>query len=118
MKMILFPLLLVPALVLGASVISSFDAPDTGITSLDWDGTNLWAVDGTTQYVYQLDPSNGDVLSSFLIVDQIAGQNPVPGGLAINGGTLFTAMYAGTAYGEIYKYDSGGSFQGAFDMYC
>lgn len=118
MKIVLFPLLLVPALVLGASVISSFDAPDTGITSLDWDGSNLWAVDGTTQYVYKLDPANGDVLSSFLIVDQIGDQDPVPGGMTINGGTIFTAMHAGTSYGEVYKYDTGGSFQGAFNMYC
>jgi len=118
MKMILFSLLLVPALALGASVISSFDAPDTGITSLDWDGSNLWAVDGTTQYVYKLDPANGDVLSSFLITDQVVGQDPVPGGMAIVGGTIYTAMYAGTSYGMVYKYDTGGSYQGAFDMYC
>lgn len=111
-------LLLLPALVLGATVVSSFDAPDTGITGLAWDGTSLWAVDGTTQYVYQLNPANGDVISSFLITDQTPSYNPVPGGLVYHGSTLYVAMHYAGSYGNIYRYDASGMLIGTFDVYC
>ena len=118
MKYTALGILLLPALALGASVVSSFDAPDTGISGLAWDGTSLWAVDGTTQYVYQLDPSDGTVLSSFYITDQTPTYNPVPGGLVWQGSTLYVCMYYSTNYGVVYRYDSSGTLLGEFDVYC
>ncbi|OPL19256.1 MAG: hypothetical protein AVO35_11805 [Candidatus Aegiribacteria sp. MLS_C] len=115
----LAPLILfIPALATGASVVNSFDAPDTGISALAWDGTGLWAVDGTTQYVYQLDPSDGTVLSSFYIVDNTTAYDPVPGGATFLNGTLYVAMHYSTNYGKVYKYDTGGGYLGEFDVYC
>lgn len=118
MKRIVSAILIFPALAFSATVVNSFDAPDTGISGLTWDGTDLWAVDGTTQYVYQLDPSNGDVLSSFYITDQTSTYNPVPGGLAYLGSSLFVVMYDGTSYAHAYEYDTSGTFLDNFDIYC
>ena len=118
MKLIYLLMLAVPAVAFGASVINSFDAPDTGISALAWDGSSLWAVDGTTQNVYQLDPSDGTVQSSFYIMDQTPSYNPVPGGATYLGSTLYVSMYYSTNYGKVYRYDSGGSYLGMFDVYC
>ena len=118
MKRIVSVVLIFPALAFSATVVNSFDAPDTGISGLAWDGTNLWAVDGLTQYVYELDASNGDVLSSFYITDQTSTYNPVPGGFAYLEGTLCVIMYDGTSYGHAYLYDTSGAFLGHFDVYC
>jgi hypothetical protein len=111
-------LLFLPAVLFAASVVETFDAPDTGITGLAYDGGSLWAVDGTTQYVYEINPSSGSVISSFYVTDQTATYNPVPGGLACSGGTIYLAMHSGTQYGEMYKYDTTGVFQGQFDIFC
>jgi len=118
MKLIAFAVLLIPSLAFSATVVNSFDAPDTGITGLAWDGTNLWAVDGTTQYVYQLDPSDGGVISSFYITDQTPSYNPVPGGLVYLGSSLYVAMHYSTSYGYMYQYNSAGTLLDDFDIYC
>ena len=118
MKQIVTLILILPAIALGATVINSFDAPDTGISGLAWDGTHLWAVDGTTQYAYELDPADGTVLSSFYITDQTPTYNPVPGGLVSLNDLLYVTMYDGTSYGKVYKYDSAGNYGGLFDVYC
>lgn len=109
--------LLVPALLV-AGVVQTFDAPDTGITGLAWGDGVLWAVDGTTQYVYGIDPSNGSVLSSFLIVDQTPSLDPIPGGLAYLNGTIYVAMHYSNQYGQMYKYSTDGTYNGSFDVYC
>ena len=115
---LLFLFLLIPVLVLAADVVQTFDAPDTGITGLAYGDGSLWAVDGTTQYVYQIDPSDGSVISSFYVTDQTPTYDPLAGGLAYGNGTLYLAMHSGTAYGKMYKYNPSGVFQGEFDIYC
>ncbi len=116
-KIILLAFPLIPALVLGASVINCFDAPDTGISALAWDGSSIWAVDGTTQFAYQLDPADGSVLSSFYIADQPSSYDPVPGGATFLSGTLYISMYSGTSYGKVYMY-ADGIYVNQFDAYC
>jgi len=103
---------------LGATVVNSFDAPDTGITGLAWGDGVLWAVDGTTQYVYQLNPETGAVISSFYITDQTPSYDPVPSGLAWGAGVLYAPMTYASTYGKVYKYDESGVLQGTFDSYC
>jgi hypothetical protein len=110
--------LFLPAVLLAAGVIETFDAPDTGITALAWGNGSLWAVDGTTQYVYQIDPANGSVLSSFYAMDQTAAFNPVPGGLTFGDGTIYLAMYSGSSYARMYRYNEAGTFLSDFDLYC
>jgi len=109
---------LLPFTVFAATVLNSFDAPDTGISGLAWGNGHLWAVDGTTQYVYQLDPTDGEVLSSFYITDQTPSYNPVPSGLAWGGSVIYAPMTYASSYGKVYKYDESGVLQGTFDSYC
>jgi len=111
-------LLFLPILAFGANIVETFDAPDTGITGLAYGDGSLWAVDGTTQYVYELDPSDGAVISSFYITDQTATYNPAPGGLAYANGSLLVAMYSGSTYGKFYEYTPAGSLENTFDAYC
>jgi len=118
MKRLLVLVMVLPALALGASIINSFDAPDTGISSLTWDGVNLWALDGTTQNVYQLDPTAGEVLSSFYITDLTPSYDAAAGGLVYVGGTLYVSMHVSGTYGEVYKFDTSGTLLGTFNMYC
>lgn len=111
-------ILLIPALVFAATVVETFDAPDTGITGLAYGDGSLWAVDGTTQNVYEINPDDGAVISSFYVTDQTSTYNPVPGGLAYGNGLVYLAMYSGSSHGRIYKYNSTGAYQGDFDAYC
>lgn len=115
---LLLPLVLVPVICFGATVLETFDAPDTGITALAWGDGVLWAADGTTQYVYEIDPSNGSVLSSFYAMDQTSTYNPVAGGLAYGNGTIYLCMYYASNYGKMYEYDTSGTYQDNFDVYC
>lgn len=111
-------LLFLPAILLAANVVETFDAPDTGITALAYGNGSLWAADGTTQYVYEIDPVDGSVISSFYVTDQTSAYNPVAGGLAYGNDTVYLAMYSGTQYGKVYKFDNSGVFLGDFDVYC
>lgn len=111
MKFILL-LALVP-LAFGAGVVLTIDAPDTGISGLAFGSGSLWAVDGTTRYVYELDPSNGSVQSSFYF------PNGVPSGMAISGTSLHILRAdAGTYYGFVYKYSTAGALLSAYDTTC
>lgn len=109
---------LLPMALFGATVLNSFDAPDTGISGLAWGNGVLWAVDGTTQYVYQLDPADGDVISSFYITDQTPSYDPSPSGLAWGGSVLYVPMTYASSYGKVYKYSESGELEGTFDSYC
>jgi hypothetical protein len=108
-------ILLVPAICLGASIVQTFSAPDSDISGLGYGGGSLWAVDGTSQYVYGIDPSTGSVTSSFLITSLYSDD---PYGLAYMGGTLYVTMVNGYTSGRVYKYSTAGAYQGNFDAYC
>lgn len=118
MRGVVLCILVLPFTVLAATVLNSFDAPDTGISGLAWGNGYLWAVDGTTQYVYQLDPADGDVVSSFYITDQTPSYNPVTTGLAWGASVLYAPMTYASSYGVVYKYNESGVLQGTFDSYC
>ncbi len=111
MKLILL-LALVPVAV-GAGVVLTIDAPDTGISGLAFGSGSLWAVDGTTSYVYELDPSNGSVQSSFFF------PYGVPSGMALSGANLHILRSdAGTYYGYVYRYSTSGVYQSVYDSTC
>ena len=110
--------LIVPMLVLAADVVETFDAPDTGITGLAYGDGSLWAVDGLTQNVYEINPGDGSVISSFYVTDQTSTYDPVPGGLAYGNGTVYLGMYSSNQYGKFYKYSPAGAYWGDFDAYC
>ena len=111
MKFIIL-LALVPV-AFGAGVVLTIDAPDTGISGLAFGSGSLWAVDGTTSYVYELDPSSGSVQSSFFF------PYGTPAGVAFSGSDLhILRVDAGTYYGYVYKYSTSGALQGNYDSTC
>lgn len=118
MRVVLLCVCLLPVAVFAATVLNSFDAPDTGISGLAWGDGHLWAVDGTTQYVYQLDPTDGEVISSFYITDQTSSYDPVATGLAWGGSVIYVPMTYASSYGKVYRYNESGVYQSSFDSYC
>src|SRR6056297_2891625 len=103
-----FLLALVPAVALGASVVQTIDAPDTGVTGLAWGSGILWAADGGTGWVYEIDPADGTVLGSFYCNVGTAS------GLAYMGGNVHALnSESGTYYGYVYKWSESGEYQGA-----
>ena len=111
-------LLLLPIVLLAAEIVHTVNAPDMNITGLAYSDGKLWASDGTSQYVYEIDQGTGSVVSSFLIADQTTEYNPVPGGLACGNGSVFVGMYDGSDYGYFYKYSSSGTLQKVFSAFC
>ena len=116
-RMFIGLLLLLVGLGWSDEVVNSFDAPDIGITGLAWGNGSLWAVSSATNMVYELDPSDGDILS-FFPVSVVAGHE-------ITGLTFHnTILYVGedlpgtgsSAY--IYKYSTLGVYQGHIPLVC
>lgn len=88
-------------------IVSSFEAPASGVSGLSWAQNSLWAVT-TTGTVYEIDPGDGSVLSSF----SVTCANP--NGLGYGGSLLYITN--GSYY--VYKYTLGGTYQGACTLYC
>ncbi len=107
--------LMVIAAAAGKSVVLTLDAPDTNISGLAWGDGKLWAVDEETDFVYTLNPDNGDVLDSFYVTHSSAYQ---PTGLAYSETHDLVCVGLWNSYttGYVYKYTPAGSFQGSVDM--
>lgn len=54
-----------PDTVFGQEILKQFETPSLDARGLAWDGQHLWCSDVFSQKVYQLDPNNGNVISSF-----------------------------------------------------
>jgi len=111
MKLII--LLALVSTVFNASIVLTLDAPDASISGLAFESGSLWAVDRGTSNVYELDPSNGSVQSSFFFAYGL------PSGMAISGNTLYILRSdASINNGMVYKYSTAGSIQGSYDSTC
>lgn len=67
---VLFALLILtfvcyPDAIFGQEILKQFDAPGPDARGLAWDGQYLWCADVFSGTVYQVDPTNGQVVSSF-----------------------------------------------------
>lgn len=107
-------LLMIPALQ-AQTVIATFDAPDTGITGLACGGGFLWAADGTTRYLYKMDPASGEVLDSWY-AEAIPIAETLTG-LGFGNNTLYVAGSTGTT-GNIYTYTVEGAYGTSFTVNC
>lgn len=81
------------------TIIHGFKAPGSSPQGLTWDGEFLWHFDNVTDKIYQLDPVNGKVITSF----------PAPfatgeGDLAFDGTYLW---YSSNEADKFYKIDIG-----------
>ena len=114
MRKMLCLLLIIAAAASAKAIVSTIDAPDTNISGLAWGNGSLWAQDAVTDYVYELDPATGDVISSFYFEHLTT---IVPTGLAyseIHNLVLCGGWYISNGY--VYKYTPEGSYQGMIDL--
>ncbi len=114
MRKILFVLLVIAAAASAKSIVSTLDAPDTNISGLAWGDGSLWAMDAVTDYVFELNPETGAVISSFYF-DHVT--TIVPTGLAYSESqdmVLCGGWYTTTGY--VFKYSPDGSYIGMVDM--
>ncbi|KXA93527.1 hypothetical protein AKJ66_01885 [candidate division MSBL1 archaeon SCGC-AAA259E22] len=79
----------------GSIAPSSWVAGYRGPTGLAWDGSHFWIANDNTDKIYKLDPSSGEVISSFDWPARLGR----PYGLAWDGSYLWCVGY------EIYKID-------------
>ena len=54
-----------PNLAQGQEILLQFGAPSSESRGLTWDGQTLWCADAFKDKIYQIDPSDGQILSSF-----------------------------------------------------
>ncbi len=81
-------------------IIYSFDSPGYEPYGLAWDGNYLWHVDSREHKIYKIDPSNGNVISSF----NSPGLDRYPTGLTYDGSYLWVANLGTIGYyNRIYK---------------
>jgi hypothetical protein len=110
---VLVAIAILPALAFGQAVLDEFDAPGANITGLAWYDGYLWAVDQVSDYVYQVDPTTGDVVSSFMCTPP---SGFYPTGLAYGQNLVYVGMWNSGTSGYVYKYTPGGSFSGSVNM--
>jgi outer membrane protein assembly factor BamB len=97
----------------GAWIEQTIDAPAGLVSGLAWEDGNLWAVDQNLDKVYEMDPSTGDVISSFDI-SIYSTQHPT--GLAVENGIVYVGTWSGGTTGYVYKYDLQGGYLGVVSM--
>lgn len=114
MKKVLLLLLCVAAAASAKAIISTIDAPDTNISGLAWGDGSLWALDAVTDYVYQINPETGAVVSSFYF-DHAVQQVPTGLGYSEDLNMLYIGSWFSTT-GYVYKYTPAGEYQGMVDM--
>ena len=114
MKKVMLLMICLAAAASAKVIISSIDAPDTNITGLAWGNGSLWALDAVTDYVYEINPETGAVISSFYF-DHSVQQTPTGLGYSDNLNMLYLGSWFSTT-GYVYKYTPSGEYQGMVDM--
>ncbi|MCP4231411.1 MAG: hypothetical protein GY771_14855 [bacterium] len=97
------------------SVVDSYIVGATAewYTGITYGGGSLWAVGVGNNDVYEIDPSDGDILSSF----SLDASNSSPHSLAYFGGDLYVSNDT-SVNPYIYVYNTGGVLQDSFLSYA
>lgn len=114
MRKVLLVLLIIAVAASAKAIVTTLDAPDTNISGLAWGDGSLWAMDAVTDYVYELNPETGAIISSFYFNHVV---NIAPTGLAYSENhnmVLCGGWYSTTGY--VFKYSPTGSYLGKIDM--
>ncbi|MBD3369564.1 hypothetical protein GF402_04285 [Candidatus Fermentibacteria bacterium] len=113
MKRVLVLVLALAAVGAAKSVVLTLDAPCNNVCGLGWEDGKLWAVDEVSDMVYQLDPTNGDILSSF---DASISSSYDATGLAVENGYVYVGAWNGYTSAYVYKFNESGGYLGATYM--
>ena len=117
MKLVFLLLFSVLLFANAADVVVIFDLPSDDITGLAYGNGSLWAVDSDSHTLYEVDPSDGTVLSQFSVA--VAGGHEITGLAFFNNILYIGENYPGaTSSGFVYKYTTSGVFQGSVDVVC
>ncbi len=97
-------------------IVATIDAPDTNISGLGFGSGSLWAVDGVTEYAYQVDPATGTVQNSWYCENT----GRVPSGLTFANNTVYISMGTPPSLtsSQCYRYNSSGVYLGQFLLDC
>ncbi len=97
------------------TVVLTLDAPDTNISGLAYGAGSLWAVDGLTRTVYQMDPTSGSVQSSWWIE---ALPTVSATGLGFGNNMVHVGLFNGSTFGDIWQYTTAGVLSNTFTCFC
>ncbi len=97
-------------------IVATFDAPDTNISGLGYGNGSLWAVDGVTEYAYEIDPATGNVQNSWYC----ANSTKLPSGLTFANNTVYISMGnpPSLTLSYCYRYSTSGVYLGQFSLDC
>ncbi len=97
-------------------IVATFDAPDTNISGLGYGNGSLWAVDGVTEYAYEIDPATGTVQNSWYC----ANSTKVPSGMTFANNTVYISMGnpPSLTLSYCYRYNTSGVYLGQFSLDC
>lgn len=97
-------------------IVSTIDAPDTNISGLGFGNGSLWAVDGVTEFAYQVDPATGAIQNSWFCENTTR----IPSGLTFANNNVYIAMgnMPNLTYSYCYRYDTSGGYLGMFSLDC
>ncbi|MCD4774463.1 MAG: hypothetical protein K8S15_00250 [Candidatus Aegiribacteria sp.] len=114
---VLLLIITVPACFSDPVIDLTLTAPDGDITGLGFGEGHLWAVDQNSNYIYKLNPSNGDVVDSWLC-SQVGSRTPT--GLTCCSSYIFIAAAIAPNYTSAYcyRYSSSGTYLSSFDLDC
>jgi len=117
MKIVLLLLFSVFLFANAGDVVGTFNLPSDDITGLAHGNGSLWAVDSDSHTLYELNPSDGTILSQFNVA--VAASHEITG-LAFYNNILYVGenLPGGTSSGYVYKYTPAGAFLGSVDVVC
>jgi len=100
----------------GYGIVATIDAPDTNISGLGYGNGSLWAVDGVTEYAYQVNPADGAIQNSWYCENT----SRIPSGLTFANNRVYIAM--GTppnlTLSYCYRYSAAGAYEAMFSLDC
>lgn len=114
MRKVMILMLALVAVASAKAIISTIDAPDTNISGLAWGNGYLWAMDSVSDYVFQMDPATGAVLSSFYFSHPVQ-QLPTGLGYSETQNKIYLGSWFSTT-GYVYICSPDGTVTGMVDM--
>lgn len=97
-------------------IVATIDAPDTNISGLGFGNGSLWAIDGVTEFAYEIDPTSGSVENSWYCDNG----TKKPSGLTFSNSKIYIIMGVTPNFtgSYCYTYNTSGDYQSQFSLDC